>query len=145
MEFFIKLLAHSSKLPFGGDRKHKYCVMPFACFGGSAKPRHPKQHACFLTKTTVPSEPGWWTITSPLAPSFSRTGLPGAGLGPRLRSDDVRGPPPPPPPASAERGAGASTRACCSVRRQTARTKGDRKRFTGRGASYPIQRTLALE
>lgn len=96
MEFFIKLLAHSSKLPFGGDRKHKYCVMPFACFGGSAKPRHPKQHACFLTKTTVPSEPGWWTITSPLAPSFSRTGLPGAGLGPRLRSDDVRGPPPPP-------------------------------------------------
>lgn len=46
-------------------------------------------------------------------------------------------------PAAADRGAGASAQACCSVGRQTARTKGGGKRFTSQGAPHPAQRTFS--
>lgn len=105
-----------------------HCVMPFACFGGSAKPWHPKQDVCFFTKTTVPSGPGaGGAITSPLAPGCPFPGWPGAGPGLGLRSDYVRPPKPAPPRptlVAAERGAGASAQPCCSVRRLAARDKG---------------------
>lgn len=86
----------------------------------------------------------WWAITSPLAPGSPFPGWPGAGPGPRLRNDDVRLPPPLPSTlAPAEPCAGASAQACCSVRRQAARTKGGGKRCTGQRASYPIERPFS--
>lgn len=117
--------------------------MPFACLGKSAKPWHPKPDACFLAKTTVPSGPGAGGPSLPLlAPGWPFPGWSGAGSSSRLRNENVRyffflt-------PAAADRGAGASAQACCSVGRQTARTKGGGKRFTSQGAPHPAQRTFS--
>lgn len=122
-----------------------HCVMPFACFGGFAKPWHPKPDACFLTKTTVPSGPGAGGPSLPLSlPAVPSRAGPTRAL---ARACAMRtcaffffffltl--------AAADRGAGASAQACCSVRRQAARTKGGRKRFTGQRAPHLIQRTFS--